>query len=186
MALDATQVRVGLTGHLYAAPVATTMPADATTALAVAWKELGYVTEDGITIGSAANVAKIMAWQTQYEVRRMVTSRDQTFKFKLMQRNTETLKLAMGGGAVTVSGAVSTYTPPVGGTSYERAFVFEVDDGSVIDRWLCYRGVAVLSGDVVQKKDEASVFDLEVGVLADATGNTWTLLSSDVTNLAVG
>lgn len=184
MALDATQVRMGLTGHLYAAPVGTAMPADVTTALAAAWKELGYATEDAIAVGASDNVSKIMAWQTQYEVRRTVVSRDQTFKFKLMQRNTENLKLAFGGGTVALVSGTSTYTPPNGGTSYERAFVFEVDDGAVIDRWLCYRGVATLSGDVAFKKDEAAVFDVEVGVLADATGNTWQLLSNDAALIA--
>ena len=45
--LDATNVRVGITGGLYKAPVGSTAPTDATTALDAAFINLGYVSQEG-------------------------------------------------------------------------------------------------------------------------------------------
>ncbi len=183
MALDATQVRVGLTGNLYTAPVGTPMPTDSTTVLAVAWKDLGYVDTDGLTVTPNADVTGIGAWQSDYDVRRMTTKREFSTKFKLMQRNTETMLLAFGGGTVVVAAGVSTYTPPAGSATYERAFVLEVRDGLLADRWTMYRGFPSVSGDIAFKKDEATTFDMEIGALADSVANVWKLVSNDVTAL---
>jgi hypothetical protein len=184
MAFDATQVRVGLSGHLSYAPLGTTMPTDVATVLPIAWKELGYITEDGIVVTPNANIQDIMAWQTQYPVRRTTTSRDFTKKFKLMQRSTDSLLLAMGGGTVVVASGVSTYTPPSTSDTFERAFVFEITDGTIIDRWCLYRGTPSISGDIVSKKDQAVLFEVDVKALADSSGNTWKLVSNDANLVA--
>jgi hypothetical protein len=179
MALDATEVRVGLTGNLYSAPLATAMPTTVATALPIAWVDLGYVSEDGLALTPNATVQDVKAWQTQYAVRRMTTDREFVSKFKLEQRNSDTLQLAFGGGSVVVASGVSTYTPPAGFETFERSFVLEVRDGTIIDRWLLYRGFPSISGDIVFKRDEATMFELEIGALADAAENVWKLVSND-------
>ena len=49
-------------GAIYFAPAGTTLPTDATTALAEAFVNLGYVTEDGITTSVAEEANEIKAW----------------------------------------------------------------------------------------------------------------------------
>jgi hypothetical protein len=186
MALDATQVRSGLTGNLYQAPVGTTMPTDTSTALAAAWIELGYVSEDGLTITPSTEVEDIGAWQSLYPVRSVVTGRSLVTSFSLIQRNTVNLELAFGGGVVAVASLTSTYSPPTSATVYERAYVFQVNDGTIVDRWLLYRGFPTISGDITFKTDEAAAYSMEIRTLPDTAGLTWKLLSSDTTNLVAG
>ncbi len=187
MTLDATQIRMGLTGHVYAAPVATTMPTDTATALPGTWIDLGYLSEDAITITPNDTLVQIGAWQSQYDVRRTVTKREMSVKFKLIQDNTQNMQLAFGCGTVTVAAGppvIATYTPPAGATQYERAFVVEVVDGTTISRWTLYRGIPSLAGDFAIKKDEANGYDLEIGILPDSTGLTWKRVTNDLAVVA--
>lgn len=187
MTLDATQVRMGLTGNVFAGPVGTAMPTDTATALNVAFIDLGYLSEDALTLTPNDTLVQVGAWQSQYDVRRAVTKREMSVKFKLIQDNTENLKLAFGGGAVTVAAGppvIATYTPPAGATQYERAFVLQVVDGSIINRWTLYRGIPSLAGDLTIKKDEAVGYDLDIGILPDSAGLTWKRVTNDLALVA--
>ena len=65
MANDNTNVTVGkpkIAGAIYNAPAGTTLPTDATTALAEAFTHLGYVSEDGVTNSNTASTNDIKAW----------------------------------------------------------------------------------------------------------------------------
>ena len=69
----AANVLVGTTGAVYIAPLGTVAP---TTSLAVyiaAWKELGYLSEDGIVEEPAMDVEEIKVWQSGAIVRRVIT-----------------------------------------------------------------------------------------------------------------
>ena len=48
-------------GAVYAAPIGTPLPTDATTALNSAFKNLGYVSEDGLKNGNEIDVEKVKA-----------------------------------------------------------------------------------------------------------------------------
>jgi hypothetical protein len=178
MTLDATEVRVGVEGHLYVAPLGTTMPTDVTTALAAAWVELGY-TETGPSMSVDTEREDFVPWQSKNPVRSVVTGQTMTSTFTLWQRNSDTLKLAFGGGTVTLSGAgpAKLYTPPPAGLD-ERAFVYEIIDGTTIDRYLLYRGVPALGGEVSFNKDAVSGFEIEITHLESADG-TWKLITND-------
>lgn len=49
-------------GALYWAPAGTTLPTDASTPLASEYVNLGYVSEDGITISTEEEVSELIAW----------------------------------------------------------------------------------------------------------------------------
>lgn len=183
MALNATQVRSGISGSLYMAPVGTAMPTDVAAAMAAAWKELGYLSEDGPSLEASTDKEQIRAWQSLDPVRTNLTERSMTTSFTLLQRNLNTLQLAFGGGTVTTTGTapneVHTFTPPGDdNTVFERAFVLEVVDGTLKDRFLLYRGQPNLNGAVPFKRDEASGFEIEINHLRSADG-TWKLESND-------
>ncbi len=183
MALNATQVRSGISGSVYMAPVGTAMPTDVAAAMAAAWKELGYISEDGPSLEASTDSEPIRAWQSLDPVRTNLTGRTLTTSFTLLQRNLNSLQLAFGGGTTTTTGVapneVFTYTPPVDdNTVFERAFVLEVTDGTIKDRFALYRGQPNLSGAIPFKRDEASGFEIEITHLRSTDG-TWKLISSD-------
>jgi len=176
--LDCNEVRVGLTGHLWTAPVGTAMPTDVTTPMPTPWVDLGYTTEDGLSMSVDTNREDFNVWQSNSPCRSVVTSQTYTSTFTLVQRNAETLKLAFGGGEVTSSGVgVVKYTPPPAGLA-ERAFVYEVIDGPITDRWLMYKGNPALTGDISFVKSDMTGYEIEITHL-DTTDGVWSLLTND-------
>lgn len=180
MALAAPEIRVGLTGHLYMASTGTAMPADTASALAVGWVELGYTSEDGISMAVDTSTEKHTPWQSRRPVRSDVTEQSEMFTFTLWQRNAETLKLAFGGGTIVVGTDLGDriFTPPAASGDDDKAFVFEVIDGDIIDRYLCYKGSPTLNGDVSFTKSDVTGYEMEIEVL-DSGAGTWQLLSND-------
>lgn len=181
MAKTASEVRIGNTGSIYRAPVGTTMPTDVTTALAAAWKELGY-TETGPSVDPDTNKERFIPWQSIAPVAETVTEQTITATFILWQRNAETLKLAWGGGTVTGT-TTRIYTPPATPTLL-NAFVIEVNDGPIIDRYLLPRASASLAGPIPIAKDGVTGYEIELTYLQPATGSIWTLLTNDTAVLA--
>lgn len=177
MALDATEVRLGVTGHLYKAPVGTTMPTDTVAALNAAFVELGY-TETGPSMNVDTSKESFTPWQTQMPVREQVTGQMVTAAFTLWQRNAATLKLAFGGGTVTGT-TTRVYTPPSTATVNEGAFIFEIEDGAIKDRYLIQRASIAIGGEVMFNKDAVTGYPIEITYLQPASGSAWSLLSSD-------
>lgn len=88
MALDGTEIRIAqVNGAVYVAPVGTTAPTTATSALDPAFTHLGYVTEDGVTITPTVDLNPIMAWQSAAPVAYGLNEASFEFSFTLMQTN---------------------------------------------------------------------------------------------------
>ena len=65
MAGTATNVTAGkpkTAGAVFCAPVGTTLPTDAVTALANTFKDLGFVSEDGVTRSISKSTTNIKEW----------------------------------------------------------------------------------------------------------------------------
>ena len=178
MAQDATEVRLGVTGYLYKAPVGSTAPTDEDTALNAAFVELGY-TETGPSISVDTSTETFTPWQSVTPVRETVTGQIITATFTLWQTNAANLKLAWGGGTVTASTGGTKFTPPATPTVNEGAFVFEVIDGSVIDRWYIPRASITLAGDISFAKDGVTGYPISVKYLQPASGTPWVLFTNN-------
>jgi hypothetical protein len=96
MAVDADNVVVGVTGAIYQAPIATTLPTNSATALNVAFKELGYVSEEGVSEANGTSTNNIKAWQNGTVVRKVQTEHDVTYTFTLIETNPEVLAAYYG------------------------------------------------------------------------------------------
>lgn len=157
MALDATKVRVAVTGAVYVAPTGTALPTNAGTALSADYKDVGYVHEDGVTETQDTDSEDIMAWQNGAKVRKVQTSHDLTYQFTMIETNEISLKEFYG-----------NFTPQVGGASPSdakveikgdelprRVWVLSVLDGDHSWRIVIPDGQITERGDITYANDEA-------------------------------
>jgi hypothetical protein len=165
MALDATEVRVATNGALRIAAVGTAAPTDVTTAFGVGWSDLGYATEDGVTLTPSMDTEDINAWQSAAPVRRIVTGSGLEVGFTLIQSNEETLALYFG---ATVTG--DTIEIPVSPTPLERALAVEWVDAGATYRLVVPRASLSDRGEVTLARGEAVGLEMTFTALPPATG----------------
>lgn len=150
MAQDADEIQVAANGDLYIAPYGTTLPADTDprAALNAAFSNVGYLSDDGMSLAAGASVEDIRVWQKQNPARRIVTERTFSASGSLAQWNEETFAVAFGGGEWTTTAAgVYRYDPPADGAAItEYAAVLDWQDGDRLYRTVIQR--ATLADDV--------------------------------------
>jgi hypothetical protein len=173
MSQNAAEVRIAGNGGLYVAPVGTALPTDPTEALNAAFIELGYSSEDGVTMTPARTIEKIKAWQSRQPVRTSVTEESITISTSLMQWNESTIAMFFGGGSVAVASGVYTYTPPAAGEIDERALVLEWIDGEYTYRLVSERAAASELGEVQLTSTAAAMLPITLELLAP-TGDVLT------------
>lgn len=125
MALSADKVVVGITGKVYVGATSLTAPASSTAALATGFKELGYVSADGVTFTTDKSTNQIRAWQNADLVREVVTEGTVTYSFMLLETSQEVLEAYFGG--TMVGGKIALNPTNTGG---RKSFVIDVVDGA--------------------------------------------------------
>lgn len=104
MAANASNVSVGkpkIGGAISVAPVGTTLPTDATTALDAAFKNLGYVSDSGLVNTKENSTGNINAWGGDSVLDYGNVTADR-FKFTLIEvLNLDVLKMIYGSDNVT-------------------------------------------------------------------------------------
>lgn len=171
MSGTATNVTAGKpnnSGAAFSAPVGSTLPTDAITALDAAFKDLGFLSEDGLTRSRSLSSTTIKEWGG---LPVLITDDEDitTFKFKLIEYlNPEVQKLINGDDNVTGTLANGISVEP--GDMQERAFVFwQRMRGNVAHRIVVPRGKITEIGDVVYKSNEAVAYDVTVTAINDGT-----------------
>lgn len=109
--LNAEEVRVALTGHIYFLPLGTEVPPDLEVPENAV--DLGYTTEDGVTFNIEKETEDIMGWQSTDPLRRLVTSEPKSCTFTLRQLSRDTWLSTMG-GEVQKTGDVFRWEPDQG------------------------------------------------------------------------
>lgn len=90
-------------GAIFRAPLGTPVPVDATSILDEAFKELGYVSTEGVTNANTATKTKHYAWGGT-PVGSSTTEKPDDFTYTLLESlNPEVLKVVYGDANVTVS-----------------------------------------------------------------------------------
>ncbi|WP_432034577.1 hypothetical protein [Streptomyces antibioticus] len=177
MTLVADEVRVGVTGELFSAPVGTTAPTNATTTLDALFIGHGYVSEDGVTENWDDSVDTIVAWQNATTVRAVRTESTLTIACTLIQTRGSNLELFYPGSLVEENGAEwkIQVKPP---TSDRRSFVLNVVDGNELIR--IYVGVGELTerGEVPYQNGDAVMYPVTITAYPDASGNLMTKFSN--------
>lgn len=112
-------------GAIYVAPLGTSLPTDATTALAAAYKSLGYISDAGVTFGQNPESETIKAWGGD-PVLTLVTGRTFTAQFTMLEaKNIDVLKLVYG--EANVSGDLSSGITVKGNAKALEGHVIVID-----------------------------------------------------------
>lgn len=180
MTKDPNEIVVGANGSVYVAPVGSTEPATISAALDAAFIELGYTDEDGVTFSDGKTIEDIRVWQSFYPVRKLVTERESSVSFNLMQWNKTTVPLAFGGGAVTEDAVGEyRYTPPAPETLDERAMIVEWLDGLYTYRLVIPRGTVEDAVETELVRTNAAALPITFGVTGVEGNDAWYLLTDD-------
>jgi len=159
-------------GGIYFAPAGTTLPTNATTTLATSFKNLGYVSEDGVTNSLSKDVTEIKEWGGD-TVDTVLTAQTDTFQFTLIESlNTDTLKAVYGDANVTESSGAITVTVKAAEAPSGVWVIDMIQKGNKLKRIVIPNGKVSELGDVVYKADEAVGYDVTVAANLDSSGNT--------------
>lgn len=109
--MNAAEVGAGaakVTGAIWTAPKGTTLPTDATTALAGTYTLLGFTSDAGVTISENDSSQDLIAWEGRTKVYSVKTEYYEQVSFTPIQTNADVLKLTYGSSNVTVNGTKFT------------------------------------------------------------------------------
>ena len=112
MSNDADNVRAALNGSIFMAPKGTTAPADLTTPWDAAWVDLGYMSDDGVSMEYSTDVESIGAWQSLSPVRRILTSVDMTLGFTAIELKARTITAYFPSSTITEAVSYTHLTLP--------------------------------------------------------------------------
>jgi hypothetical protein len=144
MAQDTSQIVVGADGEIHTAALSSTQPTTASGTFDSAWTDLGYVTEDGVTMRDSKEHVDLNVWQEFYPARQIVTSKNFEVVFTLRQWNTQTLSIGLGGGTVTEpTPGTFKFVPPDPQSLDERMLAVTWRDGTKTYRLIVPKGRTV-------------------------------------------
>jgi len=165
-----------ITGAIYYAPVGTALPTDASTALNVAFKGVGYISEEGVTRSQARSSNDVKEWGGGV-VATVQTEYSETFKFKMIEALNDIVQKAVYGDT-NVEGklaAASSKMTVKHNASEPKANTWVIDtvmlDGT-LSRIVIPNAKITELGDLDYKKDSAIGYDVTLKAMLDDKGNT--------------
>lgn len=160
-------------GAVYRAPKGTTLPTDATTALASAFEDMGYISEDGVTNSNSPDTEKIKAWGGQ-TVLVVVNEKPDSFKLTFLEAlNANVLETVYGAANVTADTTAGTIAVVANAAALDE-YVYAIDmalKGGAMKRVVIPAGSLSEVGDIVYKDNEAIGYEVTLECLPDSAGN---------------
>lgn len=174
MVLSAPNVAVALTGVVSRAPLATAAPTTQTTSLNVAFVDVGYIGEDGITqtIAGSGDAETIKAWQNQAVVRTIRSAPEDlpTFQFVMIETKSVSLETYYG-STVTSTATEGSLVYNSTATRAHYSWVFDYVDGGELERIYVPDGIVIETGDRVWTGSEAVAYEVTIEAQINATLN---------------
>lgn len=160
-------------GYAFRAPVGTTLPTDAVTALDKAFVCMGFINEDGVTNSNSPESSDIKDWGGT-TVMSVQSARPDTYKFVLIEsKSTETLKTVYGDDNVTGDLETGITIKANNDELESKSYVFEmVMSGDTKKRTVLPNAKVTAIGDVVYKSTDAIAYEVTLSCAADSEGNT--------------
>lgn len=171
-----TPLQSATTGAVAVAPEGTAMPADARTALASAWDDGGYVSEDGLSVTITRSTTPIKDWSKQ-NIRNLLTDFGGAIAVSFLQVDEFAAKRMFGEDNVTVTAATTTTSevikisigaelPPI------EAWCFSMKDGDARIRVLVPRGQMTDVNQIDFKPDAGNIIGGTLTAYDDGTGKS--------------
>ena len=170
MVNDKKKVTVGkpkTTGAIFFAPKGTTAPTSCATDLGVAFICLGYITEEGLSIGNETNAIK--AWGGDEPI----ATKKESFKFSAMQSlDPDVLSVVYGEDNVSIDDGTGEITVASDANiSQSGVWVYDtIMTGNRAKRIVVPDGTLSELGDITYKDEEAVVFPITVKANPDING----------------
>lgn len=160
-------------GAVYRAPLGTTLPTDATTALDGAFTALGYCSDDGLTNSNTPETDTVKAWGGKH-VLPLQTGKTDTFQCKLLEvLNPDVLKAVYGDDNVTGTLAAGISIAAGADEPEESVWVFDMvmrDDA--VKRIVLPDASITELGEIIYKDDEAVGYEITLTAMPGNDGKT--------------
>lgn len=181
MANNADYVRAALNGSILLAPKGTTAPADLDTPWGASWTDLGFMSDDGVSMEYSTDVEDINAWQSLSPVRRILTSVNMTLGFTAIELKASTITAYFPDSVITEvsAGTVFRLDIPAAPGPAEYAIGLEWIDGEIKNRLVIPRGEITERGAISLGRSAAVGLEMTVSAYASAAPEIATWLSND-------
>lgn len=160
-------------GAIFRAPVGTALPTDAKTALDAAFKEMGYLSEDGLTNSNSPDTDTAKAWGGDV-VLNIQNSREDTFKGTFIEAlNLEVLKMIYGENNVTGDLAKGITISASADEAESYSYVFDmILKGDVMKRIVIPSAKVTEVGDITYSDGDAIGYETTLSAAPDSNSKT--------------
>lgn len=135
---------------------------------AAAFKDVGWLGEDGVSLSRKVESKTFKAHQGGTTVKTKITGTENSFKFQCNEENAVVLGLMHAGSTGATVTGTSTITIPGGMTSDPRAWVIDEFEGTTINtRYIIPVGTVTDRGDIVMKYDDVTIYEFTVVITGD-------------------
>ncbi len=162
-----------VSGAVYRAESGATLPTNATSELGSTYKELGYISEDGVTNSNAPETEEVKAWGGDV-VLAVQTDKPDTFEMKLIETmRVEVLKMIYGADNVAEESDGSITVKATAAEAEEAVYVIDmVLRNGALKRIVIPDGKISDLGDIEYKDEDATGYEVTITALPDADGVT--------------
>lgn len=177
---DPTQVRLAPDGRVLVAALGTAEPTDVTTAFTAAWKELGWVTEDGVSVTPSVDTNDVMMWQSITPVKRPLTGMGLEVSLALGSHNKEVLGAYFLNSTVTNVTGTARLEMKNAPVSQEKMLAIEwTDDEGDVNRLILPRVTMTDREAITLQRSDAVAYGITFSALAGPAGYSAVLLTNN-------